>query len=175
VHGGTFFGDFLPAIARSRTAGARVYAFEPNSENFRCAQKTVELNHLDNVVLTNAALDAHTGSAALAVRSADGLALGGGSRLVETDDASATEPVQLTSVDDVVPADRQVAVVQLDVEGHEEQALLGALATIRRCRPVLVVESRPSPEWIEENLGELGYTVTDEVCGNTVLTAKPQA
>lgn len=171
VHAGTFFGDFIPAIARSRTDGARVYAFEPNSENFRCAQTTVELNHLDNVVLTNAALDDHSGSADLAIRSPGGLALGGGSRLVEaTTNASATEKVRLTSIDEVVPADRHVAVVQLDVEGHEQEALLGALATIRRCRPLLVLESRPEPEWLDTHLGDLGYTMTDEVCGNAVFS-----
>lgn len=171
VHAGTFFGDFIPAIARSRRDGARVYAFEPNSENFQCAQRTVALNHLDNVVLTNAALDDHTGVAELAIRSADGLALGGGSRLVAgADGGSATEQVRVTSIDEVVPTDRHVVVVQLDVEGHEQEALLGGLTTIRRCRPVLILESRPSADWLAEHLGDLGYAVTGEVCGNTVLT-----
>jgi hypothetical protein len=36
VHAGTHFGDFLPALApaTSRT----IYAFEPNSEHFACAE-----------------------------------------------------------------------------------------------------------------------------------------
>ena len=170
VHAGAFFGDFLPALSRSRAAGARVYAFEPNTENFRCAQITVLLNGLVDVVLTNAALDATIGEGELAITSADGRALGGGSRLVRQPPAgSVTERVALTSVDAVVPADRHVAVVQLDVEGHEQEALAGAVQTIRRCRPLLVLESPPSPEWFAEHLGGMGYVVSGRVSDNTVL------
>ena len=34
VHAGTFFGDFIPALARSRAPGALVWAFEPNRESY---------------------------------------------------------------------------------------------------------------------------------------------
>ena len=171
VHAGTFFGDFLPALGRSRGAGARVYAFEPNSENYRCAQITVLLNDLNNVVLTHAGLDAKSGAGELAVRSADGLALGGISHLVSSGDAASelTERVSLTSVDEAVPADRRVGLIHLDVEGHEQAALEGALETIRRCRPLLVLESPPGADWFDQHLGALHYRATDKVCGNAVL------
>jgi FkbM family methyltransferase len=171
VHAGTFFGDFLPAIARSRADGATVWAFEPSSENHRCAQITVVLNDLRNVVLHHAGLDAAGGSGRLAVQSADGLALGGGSHLVAgEEDVGATEQVPLLAIDDVVPADRRVAVVQLDVEGHEKAALLGAARTIRRCRPLLVLESPPAAAWFAEHLDGLGYAVTGRAADNAVLS-----
>jgi FkbM family methyltransferase len=171
VHAGTFFGDFLPAIARSRDDGATVWAFEPSSENHRCAQVTVVLNGLHNVVLHHAGLDASSGTGRLAVQSADGLALGGGSHLVSgAEQAGATEQVPLLAIDDVVPANRHVAVVQLDVEGHEKAALLGAVRTIERCRPLLVLESPPDAAWFAEHFAELGYTVTGRVADNSVLT-----
>jgi len=171
VHAGTFFGDFLPALARSREAGARVYAFEPSSENYRCAQITVLLNDLDNVVLSHAGLDVRSGHGELAIRSADGIALGGTSHLVGAGAARSqtTEPVRLTSLDEAVPPDRRVGVVQLDVEGHERAALEGGLELVRRCRPLLVLESPPTADWFDEHLGDLRYEVVDRVCGNTVL------
>jgi FkbM family methyltransferase len=170
VHAGAFFGDFLPALARSRSAGARIYAFEPNTENFRCAQITVLLNGLADVVLTNAALDATTGQGELAITTADGVALGGGSHLVrEATDRTVTERVSLTSVDAVVLPERHVTVLQLDVEGHEAAALAGAVRTIRRCRPLLVLESPPPPEWFEEHLDGVTYVVSGHVCDNTIL------
>ena len=172
VHAGTFFGDFLPALARSRTAGARVYAFEPNPDSFRCAQITVLLNDLTDVVLTHAALSASSGVGQLAVRSADGLALGGGSHLVhEPPDDVLTTQVPVTSVDAVVPRERRVVVVHLDVEGHEEEALAGAIETIRRWRPVLVLESAPRPEWVAQHLGGLGYADAGRLSLNTVLAS----
>jgi FkbM family methyltransferase len=171
VHAGTFFGDFLPALGRSRATGARVYAFEPNSENYRCAQITALLNNLDNVVLSHAGLDVKSGAGELAIQSPDGVALGGTSHLVTLGETTTwmTEPVPLASLDDVVPSDRRVGVVQLDVEGHEQAALEGGLALIRRCRPVLVLESPPSADWFAQHLEDLHYRVTDKVSGNAVL------
>jgi FkbM family methyltransferase len=172
VHAGTFFGDFLPALARSREAGARVWAFEPSKENYECAQVTILLNGLENVVLSHAGLDAHSGTALLATSDRDGLPLGGGSHLVtesaQADEAS-SEKVPLLSVDDVVPGDRRVAVIQLDVEGNEQAALTGAMRTIERCRPLIVLETTPGESWFAEHLSPLGYHVTGALDQNTVV------
>jgi hypothetical protein len=64
---------------------------------------------------------------------------------------------EVLRVDDVVPPDRTVSVLQLDVEGFEEQALDGAMDTIRRCRPLIILESLPRPEWMALQLAPLGY------------------
>jgi FkbM family methyltransferase len=173
VHAGTFFGDFLPALARSRTSGALVWGFEPNRESYRCAQITTLLNDLPNVVLTHAALDARAGGTALLATSYRGGATsGGGSHIVRDPQRAGgrdTEEVDLVSIDEAVGPDRSVAVVQLDVEGHEQQALAGAMGTIARCRPLIVLERMPSEEWFAENLAPLGYRRTGTVAVNAVL------
>ena len=171
VHAGTFFGDFVPALARSREADAKVWAFEPNRENYQCASITVLLNGLENVVLRHAGLDAASGTALLATSDRDGLPLGGGSHLVSpsAQRVASSEEVPLMSVDDAVPSDRRVGVIQLDVEGHEQAALAGAMQTIARCRPLIVLETVPAESWIEEQLAPLGYRVVDAVDENTVL------
>jgi FkbM family methyltransferase len=167
VHAGTFFGDFLPALARSRD-GAKVWAFEPSRESFRCAQITVLLNDLSNVSLTRAGLSDAPGKATLQITARDGRAAGGQSRIVQGSPGQ-TEEVNLVTVDQTV-ADRKVAVIQLDVEGHEQQALTGALETIARCRPVIVLEGLPKA-WIASELEPLGYRTAGVVHGNTVLRA----
>jgi len=167
VHAGTFFGDFLPALASSRDD--TVWAFEPNRESHRCAQITAELNDLANVHLVNAALSDASGACNLAVTNAAGVPSGGGSRLKPDPlDGEVVELVPLVTVDEVVPADRNVGVIELDVEGHEQQALLGALGVIARCRPVVIVEQAPAAGWLREHLPE--YRVSDKVNGNSVLT-----
>ena len=172
VHAGTFFGDFIPALARSREGDAKVWAFEPSRENYDCARITVLLNSLENVVLSHAGLDANSGTALLATSDRAGLPLGGGSHLVSASPrspAASSEEVPLTSVDDAVPGDRRVGVIQLDVEGHEQAALAGAMQTIARCRPLIVLETLPAQSWIEEHLAPLGYRVAGAVDENTVV------
>jgi FkbM family methyltransferase len=172
VHAGTFFGDFIPALAQSRSAGARVWAFEPNRENYDCARITIELNDLQNVTLTHAGLGESSGTALLATSDRLGLPAGGRSRLIDDrarERWSESEEVNLVSIDDVLTSDRDVAVVQLDVEGHEQHALAGAMRTIARCRPLIVLESPPREHWIEEHLAPLGYRLAGTVDENTIL------
>jgi FkbM family methyltransferase len=176
VHAGTFFGDFLPALARSRRNGALVWGFEPNRESYRCAQITTMLNDLGNVVLTHAALDAKGGGTALlATNDRTGLPSGGGSHVVKDPSRASrldTEEVDLVSVDEVIGRDRSVAVIQLDVERHEQQALAGAMLTIERCRPLIVVERLPEKDWLDANLAPLGYQRDGLVGVNTVLRCR---
>jgi FkbM family methyltransferase len=172
VHAGTFFGDFIPALARSRRDGAIVWAFEPSRENYRCAQITTLLNGLENVVLTHAALDAKGGSGMLQTSNRQGVPSGGGSRLIVDplpEDGRRTEEVALVAIDEVLGSDRRVAVIQLDVEGNEQQALAGAMATIGRCLPLIVLEALPAASWIAENLTPLGYTAAGSVNKNLIM------
>ena len=159
IHAGTYFGDFLPALSKAAGPMAQIWAFEPSSESFSCAAITLKLNDIRNVRLTNAGLGASPGRAALRTGETGGRAEGGGSEIVaEKRPGFDHEEVRLVAIDEVVPHDRTIGVLQLDVEKYEQPALAGALATIRRCRPVLVLETLPSDElWFAENILSLGY------------------
>ncbi len=173
VHAGTCFGDFLPALARSRASGALVWAFEPSGESFRCAQMTATLNGLGDVVLRHAALGDAGGAALLASGTRAEPALGGFSHLVEDpaelEHCSSHEEVDLLAIDEVISSDRRVAVIQLDVDGHEQLALEGAMLTVERCRPLIVLESAPPRDWVAEYLAPLGYRMSSPVDANVVL------
>lgn len=176
VHAGTYFGDFLPGVARALAPDAVLWAFEPSRENYRCARVTVELNELGNVRLAHAGLTDHAGAGLVVTADATGRALGGASRLLASRSApgAVVEAVPLVTVDARVPGDRAVSVLQLDVEGHEEAALRGAIGTIRRCRPLLVLEVTPqttwrTSAWFHDEVLSLGYRDAGLVCGNVVL------
>jgi FkbM family methyltransferase len=60
-----------------------------------------------------------------------------------------------------------VDLIQLDIEGHEHRAILGAVKTIKRCNPVICLELKGlSKEYTDaqtvELMGSLGYTVGDK-------------
>ena len=172
IHAGTFFGDFLPALARSRRDGARVWAFEPNRENYRCASITAAINGLENVVLTNAALGDRQETRVLQTSTPDGISLGGASRILAAEEKMAganTDLVSVVTLDSIVPDGRTVSLIQLDVEGFETQALSGAGNIVRRFLPVIVVESIPNEEWLSKNLWPLGYRAGPCLDGNTAL------
>ncbi|MGC2636810.1 MAG: FkbM family methyltransferase [Acidobacteriaceae bacterium] len=171
VHAGTYFGDFLPALSRAVDDGRRVWAFEPNPENYRCADITIRINGLRNVELRNAGLADETRQFQMATKDQHGIALGGLSTIsTQAQDARDATPVDVVSIDEAVPSDRNISVLQLDVEGFELRALRGAIGTIRRCRPLLVIEMFPSDPWIAENILGMGYVLSGKVYSNSILS-----
>jgi FkbM family methyltransferase len=179
VHAGTFFGDFLPALSKGLDRGCKVWAFEPNSESYRCAKITLEINGIADVVLANAALGDKQQYLFLQTADDDGRSLGGESRIIEAEPGTSTkgEMVPIVTIDDAVGQDRNVSLLQLDVEGHEKEALAGGLGTIRRCLPTIILEVRPgsqliSSDWFLENIMSLGYRKITDVHGNFVFSCK---
>lgn len=173
VHAGTYFGDFLPALSRSRAPGAKVWAFEPNPESYRCARITAEINQLRNVELRNAGLGEREGRLSMETTDAGGRSLGGASRILAEAGASASPvlaTVDVVALDEAIPRDREISIIQLDVEGFEQQALCGALGTIRRCRPDLVLETLPGEPWLAANLWPLGYRLAGKLDVNVILS-----
>lgn len=184
VHAGTYYGDFLPALSTALAPGACLWGFEPVPEHFRCAQMTVLLNALENVRLVQTGLGATPGRAWIETVSAKGIAHGGASRIVADSPGERTaggahfEPVDLVCLDQAIPPERRVSILQLDVEGYELPALQGGIGLIRRCRPIIILElwdkSRvvQSP-WFAENIVGLGYRRECEPHGNAVFVASP--
>jgi FkbM family methyltransferase len=173
IHAGAFFGDFLPALSRACTNSCSIWAFEPEPENYRCAAVTILINDLKNVNLVNAGLGEATGVGELVIRDDNGTALGELSHIRKHSGQKLLNatPVKIVAIDDVIAKDRKITVLHLDVEGYEQQALTGALGTIRRHRPILILESLPSQEWFIKNLEPLGYRIDQKIEHNTLLVS----
>jgi FkbM family methyltransferase len=172
VHAGTYFGDFLPGLSSAMSGGKTIYAFEPNPENFNCAEWTKLLNSLKNVNLQETALGGFNSKRYMQIAQS-GEALGGASRIVHNsfmseDRSEDFEDISTVRLDDVLPSDSDIGILQLDVEGFEKAALEGGLSTIARCRPILILESVPY-ELLKSDLIPLGYQQVGAVCGNTIF------
>lgn len=176
VHAGTYFGDFLPGLSQACAEGSTIWAFEPNPENYRCAQITVLINSLDNIQLTNAGLGESTDSLYMRTHDTQGVSLGGKSHMVSKEefDSHTDEEVHIVTIDSTIDSKRPVSIIQLDVEDHEKAALTGALQTIRRCLPIIILEVRKGSgllesEWFSDTILSLGYRQTTTLHGNTVF------
>lgn len=106
-----------------------VHTFEPDLENFTLLLENTE--GIDSIIATKAALGHRHGRIGL---NQDDTNCGG---------SYITQGVntQMLMLDDV-PGIQDVDLIQLDVEGYEKYALLGAEGTVKRDKPVIVVEDR---------------------------------
>ena len=174
IHAGTYFGDFLPGISKKTSKNFKIWAFEPNVENYKCAQITILINDLDNIQLFNAGLGSSTSKVKMRVKKKDGTSLGGSSFVIDTKSNDGTIDIDIVRIDDVIPAQSNISIIQLDIEGYEKNALKGALETIKRCKPILILEDNNniiSSDWFKKNILEIGYKIDSNIHNNTVLVA----
>ncbi|MCW5695791.1 MAG: FkbM family methyltransferase [Bauldia sp.] len=103
----------------------RVVTLEPDAENFECL--TLNIAGLENIDARNAALG-REGTTAAVVKSADNI---GAHRI-----ALGVGPVEVTTIDELgLTPD----LIWLSVNGMPGPVVEGALSTIRRSRPVVII------------------------------------
>jgi FkbM family methyltransferase len=79
-------------------------------------------------------------------------------------------PVQVTRLDDVIPADCLVSFLKIDAEGGEHAVLLGGVGTIRRCRPLIVFEAGKKSTSFYGVTPEMLFRLLTGECGLAVST-----
>ncbi|MGH1383225.1 FkbM family methyltransferase [Kordia sp.] len=176
VQAGAFFGDFLPGIAKNISKNAKVWTFEPSSEYYRCAEITCLINNLHNVKLFQVGLGAEKSEQRLQIATEDGRQLGGASRIIDSENGKFV-PIKIETLDSIIPEDRDISILQFDLEGFEIPALKGAIKTIQRCKPILILEILShndilTNDWFKENILSLGYQITGKVHNNTIITTE---
>jgi FkbM family methyltransferase len=172
VHAGTYFGDFLPALSINCANESVIWAFEPVREHYICAQMTLLLNNIVNVNLAHSGLGDEGSKFSMLIKDDKGGSLGGASSIVNRRDNTTIESyetINTVRLDDIIPKDRSISVIHLDVEGFEQLALDGAMKIIKDNLPLLILETLPEFDWLETNLFALGYKKHAVIAGNTVL------
>ena len=115
-----------------------VYSFEPNPN----ASFPIRTSGFHNVTLIDLALSDTHGSAELKIPVIGKVVLAGWASLIPGNcpgaDHHLVRQVELATLDEFELAD--VALIKIDVEGHELEVLRGARQTISASRPILIVE-----------------------------------
>lgn len=107
----------------------KVYAFEPDTENFKILEKNVEENNLTNVVLVNKAVGDENTKVGIK-KNTDNY---GDSRVV------VGNKIDCVRLDDFIK--EQVDLIKIDVQGFEPKVIEGAKKIIKKDRPILFIES----------------------------------
>ena len=133
---------YLTMLLASLVAGSGlVVAVEPNPENIKLLEASRRVNGFDQVLVIQAAAGRQTGLLALNVSYSNGTTTELPS---DVDTIFASRPVPCLAFDAILPKDRRIDLIKIDVEGAELNALTGLSETIDRDRPVIVSELSPT-------------------------------
>jgi FkbM family methyltransferase len=137
---GSYYGYYG---LRAAEGGAEAYLFEPAGVNFGRLEENLRLNPAMRCRGYRLALSDRVGKVAMSIAK-DGNR-GTGRIEVEADGGEATEEVETTTLDLFVMREGigKVGGMKLDVEGAEWKVLVGGMETLKRDRPVMLMEYNP--------------------------------
>lgn len=122
-----------------------IYAFEPHQKHYEMLLTNLDMNKCKNVQPIN-----------LAISDKQGLC-----KVVEAGDNDGSYHIEPGGSVPMMPLDslryNPPSVVKIDVEGHEENVLNGAMHTLTKYKPVVYVELNWNVIKIKEILRKLGY------------------
>jgi len=171
---GANWGLYSLLISRAVGPSGKVYAFEPVPEIFARLKEHIALNNATNVIPVPIALLDEKGIAKMSVE-------GGRSSLFRHVSDEFVD-VQVERLDDFVEQERieRVDAIKIDVEGAELKVIRGADKTIRRDKPILMVEVQAAtlqaagttPEELFETIVGYGYNAFVIRHGKAIPTDK---
>jgi FkbM family methyltransferase len=136
VDAGSFdFGNSMQLLKKAGSKVEKIYAFEPDSENFRKIETIVKTMGLENVTLVNAGLWSEKTTLNFKAN------MGAGCMFDENGDAGvATESLDGMNIPE------KITFIKMDIEGAELEALKGAQNIIRKDKPKLAICVYHKPE-----------------------------
>jgi FkbM family methyltransferase len=138
---GAHIGYYTLLLSELVGKEGRVYAFEPDAENFRLLEKNVRENGCNNVILVNDAISDHTGK--LTLYSGEG---GSANPTVGSTKGGVATEVHCIALDDFVG--NFVDFIKMDIEGGEVAALRGMKKLIES-NPWVKIITEFYPEGLE--------------------------
>lgn len=160
IDGGAHIG--IHTIKLSKLAD-KVYAFEPLRPSYDLLRENIKLNGCTNVRLDHRGLSSNRGTSTWDWISEGNIGSSGlkdnsiGEHFNREWHPKEEEQydVELISIDELNL--NKVDFIKLDIEGYERKAIDGCKETIKRCRPILLIES-----WKDHN-GTIDWHFTEDL------------
>jgi FkbM family methyltransferase len=155
VDAGANIGFYSVLAARIVGDAGRVVAFEMMPDTAAVLRRHIELNHLSNVTVIEHAL------ADAADRTLDAHVIEGkfGQASISPDKSGRLVSVRTTTLNDALRDIPRVAVMKMDIEGAEEQALRGAEQVLDRVENI-IFESWGQQTAVDDFLAARGFSVS---------------
>ena len=161
IQAGGNIGIYPAALAQRFT---RVYTVEPDAANFAALQ--INTSNQQKIIARRAAFGKERGRAAIDQIQPDNI----GAHQIQQGDE-----FEVITIDSLGVTDCDL--LQLDVEGSEHEALLGAIATIEASWPVITLELKTLGERYgytdadtNNLLAGMGYEIADRVNRDVIFT-----
>jgi len=167
---GANIGYYTLLASKCTGCQGKVYAFEPEPDNFRLLSRNVSLNHADNIVAVNKAVSNKAGKCRLFI---DRKFLGSHSLSagnLETKKNAESISVETVSLDSFFNETRNIDLIKMDAQGAEGMIIDGGMKTLKRTEN-LFIELWPygvrnfgyEPDDITNKLKKLGFHTTREL------------
>jgi FkbM family methyltransferase len=147
---GANVGWYTRILAEAVGSAGRVYSVEPIPRTFRFLEYSVRALGLRHVTLFNCACSNREGTAVMQVPREAGAENFYQASIVSVEDVDRRlrqVEVRVTALDTLLGSGAvPITFIKCDVEGHEENALLGARGTITRYHPAMFVELSADPD-----------------------------
>ncbi|MBS1558113.1 MAG: FkbM family methyltransferase [Bacteroidetes bacterium] len=173
---GANIGETTFNLARTVGTSGVVHSFEPDPFIFSKFLKNYELNSIANILLNNIALGSNLGELYLGTPVADNR---GGTRIRPTEKSGNKVPVSTVDIYVLKKQIEKIDLIKIDVEGFEQQVLLGAEATLNKFKPKLFIEINDdnlreqgdSAKTLIDNLLNKGYKIKNAATNKAVTEA----
>lgn len=138
---GAHIGWYTLIAAKLVGKKGKVYAFEPDTTNFKLLTKNIQANGYQNVILVKKAVSNETGSARLFINNENT----GDHRIFDTDNHRKSITIEQTTLDDYFKKlPQRVDLIKMDIQGSEMKALLGAQTVLKKNKQLkLITELQP--------------------------------
>ena len=128
IDGGAYTGDSAMVFCKEYSFG-KIYSFEPEKQIYAGLKINIEKYRMKDVIAVNKGIGSAEGTATMQY-----------SDLSSRIHPEGSENTAITTIDNFVKINNSnIGLIKFDIEGSELDGLLGALDTIRRFKPVLLI------------------------------------
>lgn len=134
---GANIGYYTLLAASCVGSTGKVIAFEPSVANCALLHRSLQANHVENVVLHNVAVADTARVVGFRMYDSNGY-------IIPDHPSTHPEQVQTVTLDHVLRDEPRIDLIKMDIEGAEGRALQGMHRVMQRCQPIIFTELHPA-------------------------------